>query len=207
MQDDQQVSEDKLREALARLGAGSGKSSNKPSRPVQQTPERRRRFVRDGQVVVEHQSTGRPMSGRMQAVRAAGGPEEHEEIERLRQSVKREQRRCEEVERHVGDLKGQLRTFETREAHTKLQIVDLTKALRDAQDHIQALKSDLHRAREEAAEASRRSPRPVGRPRKHPLPASAVSRPAAERTVDAGMDVAPSNAAYDTAEPVQWWKD
>ncbi|WP_068168794.1 hypothetical protein [Neokomagataea thailandica] len=204
MQDDQQVSEDKLREALARLGAGSGKSANKPSRPVQQTPERRRRFVRDGQVVVEHQSTGRPMSGRMQAVRAAGGPEEHEEIERLRQSVKREQRRCEEVERHVGDLKGQLRTFETREAHTKLQILDLSKSLRDAQDQIQSLKSELHRAREDAVAASRRSPRPVGRPRKYPLPEQVsvrLTEPAAR-----AVEQVPSKA-QEAAEPVQWWKD
>ncbi|GBR50515.1 hypothetical protein AA106555_0239 [Neokomagataea thailandica NBRC 106555] len=138
----------------------------------------------------------------MQAVRAAAASaEDHDEVERLRQSVKREQRRWEEAERNLGDLKGQLRTFETREAHTKLQILDLSKALREAQDQIQSLKSELHRAREEAFEASRRSPRPVGRPRKNPLPEQQEVRPLPRQ-----LEVAAVGAAEDQ-EPVQWWKD
>jgi len=182
MQDEHQVNEeDKLRQALARLGAGASSRSSKP-RPVTSTPERRRRFVRDGQVVVEHQG-GRGITARNPS------QEDQEEIERLRQSVKREQRRWEEAERSLTEVRSQLKAFETREAHAKIQISELNRELRENQDAIQTLKASLHQAREQAAEAARRAPRPVGRPRKEPV----------QETVAADdVDMAEQ-------EPVQWW--
>ncbi|WP_040508421.1 hypothetical protein [Gluconobacter morbifer] len=188
MQDEQQVTdEDKLRQALSRLGAGNARSA-KP-RSSTPTTERRRRFVRDGQVVVEHQG------GRGLVTRNAG-QEDQEEIERLRQSVKREQRRWEEAERHLSDMRGQIRVFETREAHAKIRISELTKDLREHQDTIQTLKGELHRVRDQAQEASRRSPRPVGRPRKEQPPVEAEEMPSA---------VQPEPRAANEPEPVQWW--
>lgn len=182
MQDEHQVNEeDKLRQALARLGAGASSRTPK-SRPVPPTAERRRRFVRDGQVVVEHQG------GRGIAARNAG-QDDQEELERLRQSVKREQRRWEEAERSLTDVRAQLKAFETREAHAKIQISELNRELRENQDTIQTLKASLHQAREQAAEAARRTPRPVGRPRKEAAP-QIVEMPEAEGAEQ---------------EPVQWW--
>ncbi len=182
MQDEHQVNEeDKLRQALARLGAGASSRTPK-SRPVPPTAERRRRFVRDGQVVVEHQG------GRGIAARNAG-QDDQEELERLRQSVKREQRRWEEAERSLTDVRAQLKAFETREAHAKIQISELNRELRENQDTIQTLKASLHQAREQAAEAARRIPRPVGRPRKEAAP-QVVEMPEAEVAEQ---------------EPVQWW--
>lgn len=182
MQDEHQVNEeDKLRQALARLGAGASSRPSKP-RPLTTTPERRRRFVRDGQVVVEHQ-------GSRGIVARNPIQEDQEEIERLRQSVKREQRRWEEAERSLMEVRSQLKAFETREAHAKIQITELNRELRENQDAIQTLKACLHQAREHAAEAARRSPRPVGRPRKEAAPAAAEM---------AEMEVVEQ-------EPVQWW--
>lgn len=182
MQDEHQVNEeDKLRQALARLGAGASSRSSKP-RPLTPTPERRRRFVRDGQVVVEHQG-GRGIAARNPS------QEDQEEIERLRQSVKREQRRWEEAERSLMEVRSQLKAFETREAHAKIQITELNRELRENQDAIQTLKACLHQAREQAAEAARHAPRPVGRPRKEAAPAAA--------------EMAETEVAEQ--EPVQWW--
>ncbi|MBF0864388.1 MAG: hypothetical protein ABF932_08385 [Gluconobacter potus] len=182
MQDEHQVNEeDKLRQALARLGAGASSRSSKP-RPLTPTPERRRRFVRDGQVVVEHQGS-RGIATRNPS------QEDQEEIERLRQSVKREQRRWEEAERSLIDIRAQLKAFETREAHAKIQITELNRELRENQDAIQTLKASLHQAREQAAEAARRAPRPVGRPRKEATPAA--------------VEMAETEVAEQ--EPVQWW--
>ncbi|MBS1101780.1 hypothetical protein JK202_01905 [Gluconobacter sp. Dm-62] len=182
MQDEHQVNEeDKLRQALARLGAGASSRAPK-SRPVTATPERRRRFVRDGQVVVEHQGS-RGIAARNPS------QEDQEEIERLRQSVKREQRRWEEAERSLMEIRSQLKAFETREAHAKIQITELNRELRENQDAIQTLKASLHQAREQAAEAARRTPRPVGRPRKEVAP---------EAVEMAGTEVSEQ-------EPVQWW--
>lgn len=183
MQDEHQANEeDKLRQALARLGAGASSRTPNKSRPVPPTAERRRRFVRDGQVVVEHQG------GRGIAARNVG-QDDQEELERLRQSVKREQRRWEEAERSLGEIRSQLKAFETREAHAKIQISELNRELRENQDTIQTLKASLHQAREQAAEAARRTPRPVGRPRKEPAPQV--------------VDVAEAEIAEQ--EPVQWW--
>ncbi|MBF0858116.1 hypothetical protein HKD24_02670 [Gluconobacter sp. LMG 31484] len=182
MHDEHQVNEeDKLRQALARLGAGASSRSSK-ARPVTATPERRRRFVRDGQVVVEHQGS-RGIAAR------APSQEDQEEIERLRQSVKREQRRWEEAERSLVEVRSQLKAFETREAHAKIQISELNRELRENQDTIQTLKASLHQAREQAAEAARRAPRPVGRPRKEAAPEVA--------------EMAEADASEQ--EPVQWW--
>lgn len=185
MQDEHQVNEeDKLRQALARLGAGASSRSPNKSRPVTPTmTERRRRFVRDGQVVVEHQG-GRGIAARNPS------QEDQEEIERLRQSVKREQRRWEEAERSLTEVRSQLKAFETREAHAKIQISELNRELRENQDAIQTLKACLHQAREQAAEAARRTPRPVGRPRKEAAPEAVEAAEA--------VDVAEQ-------EPVQWW--
>ncbi|GBR69244.1 hypothetical protein [Gluconobacter kanchanaburiensis] len=181
MHDEHQVNEeDKLRQALARLGAGSTSRAPK-SRPAAPTAERRRRFVRDGQVVVEHQG-GRGIAARNPS------QEDQEEIERLRQSVKREQRRWEEAERSLMEVRSQLKAFETREAHAKIQITELNRELRENQDAIQTLKACLHQAREQAAEAARRAPRPVGRPRKEPV---------------GDVEIAEKEPAEQ--EPVQWW--
>lgn len=189
MQDDQQVSEDKLREALARLGSGSSSRSQKP-RPVTPTTERRRRFVRDGQVVVEHQAS-RGFNQRNNGP----GQEDQEEIERLRQSVKREQRRWEEAEKSLTEIRAQLKAFETREAHAKIQITELNRDLRDHQEQIQSLKAQLHQAREQAAEAARRTPRPVGRPRKV----------AVEDDVMVADEPVLADVETNEPEPVQWW--
>ncbi|GBR01962.1 hypothetical protein JK203_10925 [Gluconobacter cerinus] len=191
MQDDQQVSEDKLREALARLGSGSSRPQK--ARPITPTTERRRRFVRDGQVVVEHQAS-RGFAQRSNAP----SQDDQDEIERLRQSVKREQRRWEEAERYLAEARTQLKTYETREAHAKIQITELNRHLREHQDQIQSLKAQLHQSREQAAEAARRSPRPVGRPRKEVQDETVVKK------VEKAAVEAPA-VLLDEPEPVQWW--
>ncbi|MEJ5153971.1 hypothetical protein WH240_02000 [Gluconobacter wancherniae] len=186
MQDDHQVTEDALRQALSRLG--SGRSQN--ARHAQQPQERRRRFVRDGQVVVEHQNS-------RNAVPRVAIQDDQDEIERLKQSVKREQRRCEESERHLGEARAQIKVLETRAAHTRIQVTELSKELREHQDIIQTLKAQVHQARELAATAAQRSPRPVGRPRKE--------RPEQPVIDEAPVAVSVPVKAKAEPEPVQWW--
>lgn len=198
MQDEHQVNEeDRLRQALARLGAGQSDRNKNKQRTIT-TPrvapvsaERRRRFVRDGQVVVEHQG-GRGIGARTPV------QDDQDEIERLRQSVKREQRRWEEAEQSLGELRAQIKAFETREAHAKIQIGELNRELREQRDMIQTLKASVHQAREQAAEAARRSPRPVGRPRKEVVPCVETSAIAVAEDMVADIETG-------EPEPVQWW--
>lgn len=218
MQDDQQVSEDRLRAALARLGTGSVNQErgnhdrgrpekarpDKTPRQATPTPERRRRFVRDGQVVVEHASrsvgarnahggahNGGPHGGVHHAAHYA---ESQEEVERLTQAVRREQRRGEEAERLLSETRAQLRSFETREAHAKIRIDELTRDLRQCREEMAALRVALHEA-QEAAHAHERAPREPARRVERAAPSSGRTRRAAP----------PRQLALDAEEPVQWW--
>ncbi|WP_122049373.1 hypothetical protein [Asaia bogorensis] len=189
-----EISEDSLRLALERLGSGGRKRSSHNIPPKSSAEPRRRRFVQEGQVVVEHHQ------GSRSTLRTAPSPgDDHaEELSRLRNLLKMEQRRAEDAQRELGDAQVQLRTLETHLVHEKLHVkelktrcADVEQALLDSQILVERLRdqaltlqtpSDHPEATGESVEKKTRGP---GRPPKIRPPVAPSSEP----------------------EPVQWWKD
>ncbi|WP_245824850.1 hypothetical protein [Neoasaia chiangmaiensis] len=178
---DQDLSEDALRQALARLGSTRKRATNSPN-PRPTLENRRRRFVQDGQVVVEHHASRHTVRG--------NGPstEDQEEIERLKNLVKLEQRRCEDGQRQLHDVQVQLRSLETRVAHADLHVKELQDFVRDRDAKIAVLTAQIAArakpANQDEEPVERRSP---GRPRIRPAPVEVAARDDGE------------------PEPVKWW--
>lgn len=195
---EKEVSEASLRKALERLGAGqqqgrrsSGAGSGMPHRSAPEN--RRRRFVQDGQVVVEHHQPSR------HAMRTAASvnTEDQQEITRLRQLLKIEQRRAEDGARDVHEAQAQIRSIETHLVHAKLHAQELEGVVKEKDSIILDLNVRLQMQAEQLqARAVQTQEDPieevkiqVRKPRK--------KRVAAETTVE----------AEDEPQPVQWWKD
>ncbi|GAN54085.1 hypothetical protein Tasa_016_005 [Tanticharoenia sakaeratensis NBRC 103193] len=206
--DSMDVSEESLRQALARLGGGKSARSqngNQGSHAAQagrrhanQAPvhaqgsdarqeNRRRRFVQDGQVVVEHQHS-RSASPRA----SVAAQEDHDEIERLKQSVRREQRRWEEGERALAEARSAIRALETRAAHADLHAQELDSQLRQRDERIAELTVQLRDAvanqtvvQDVEDTAPQRAPR--------------AAQPRRARVAE------PVLATDDEPEPVKWW--
>lgn len=192
---DTEISEDSLRLALERLGAKQPRRSSSPTQSKTGSDPRRRRFVQEGQVVVEHHQTSRTS----QRVASVQNDDQGEEIARLRNLLKLEQRRAEDAQRYLNDAQVQLRTLETHLVHEKLHTKEIKtrcseaeQALLEAQAQLIQLreamahrKSPAVRSVDESAEATIVKPRRPGRP---PKP-----RPVVETSEE--------------PEPIQWWKD
>lgn len=192
---DTEISEDSLRLALERLGAKQPRRASSPVHSKPGSDPRRRRFVQEGQVVVEHHQTSRAS----QRVASVQSDDQGEEIARLRNLLKLEQRRAEDAQRDLNDAQVQLRTLETHLVHEKLHTKEIKarcseveQALLEAQVQLAQLreaaadrKSAVSQAGDEGVEAAVVRPRRPGRPPK-PRPVVEIS---------------------EEPEPIQWWKD
>jgi hypothetical protein len=199
-----EVSEDALRLALSRLGSKSSGSSASPQFPPQpaarnsrafEPAQRRRKFVQDGEVRVEHHAIARPASPRaLHAPQEEGG-----ELERLRHQMRHEQKLREDAERACHEALSSLRSMETRVGHADIVLAEAHAGIASRDDEIQVLKSALVSARAEIARLEQHLTRktrdvPPSNP-PAPMRAAPVRRP---RPAAPPMDeVEP--------EPVKWW--
>lgn len=184
-----------MRLALERLGAKQSRRPSSPTHSKSGSDPRRRRFVQEGQVVVEHHQTSRAS----QRVASVQNDEQGEEIARLRNLLKLEQRRAEDAQRDLNDAQVQLRTLETHLVHEKLHTKEIKarcseveQALLEAQVQLTQMREAMadqksHAAQQVdgASEVVVVKPRRPGRPPK-PRPVVEVS---------------------EEPEPIQWWKD
>ncbi|GBR07226.1 hypothetical protein GCM10007207_24080 [Asaia siamensis] len=188
-----ELSEDSLRLALERLGNRSNK------RPAQQAhkkivpDQRRRRFVQEGQVVVEHHQVSRA------ALRSSPvqSDDHSEEIARLRNLLKMEQRRAEDAQRDLGDMQVQLRTLETHLVHEKLHVTELKTKCAEAEQALLEAQVQLSVLREES---QKRHVEPAG-------PADETAEPVVKRGRGRPPRVREVPAMAGEPEPVRWWKD
>lgn len=206
MQEDPHLTEDALRQALSRIGAGSGRSSRQrdsvrddrvvpsvhsgePTRTP--TPfNRKRRFSGDNQVIVEHSSQGRKTPGRQFAREARPNGavmlDGQSDVERLRRELREEKRRCHDAQAEVDALKQRLHSFETRLAHYRIQADEQKKACEAQEKETLRVKAELHQAREhEKVLLARRQSQ------KRQKEAPYVKK----------------SEQVETQEPVQWWKN
>lgn len=198
MQDESPLTERSLREALERMGVGSGDVSTVPggaggarhhdhsgrgrstprSRSSQPTV-RRRRFAGDDTVVVEHQSLGRS-SQKRNTTRIMATAEAGQEQEWLKQSLQRERRRAHDAETELAVLNERIRAVNTQMTHLRLQVEEGKKAIQQRDESILRLRAELHQALEQ------RNRRPVA--------------PAKPKSVVTEFEETEQ-------EPVQWWTD
>jgi len=225
------LSEDALRQALDRLGKGRSSSAPQMSRQVTERSggatggghhsfdhaQRRRRFVQDGEVVVERQALAR--NGRVSA--APQTNEDHAaELDRAADALKREQRRREDIERQLHEAQLTIRSLETRAGHADMRLAEMARAVERSNEELATLK-----ARARSAEGERDSltdanhilemqvarlseievqaePVVVTKPRRDAAPRAAATRrpgrPAAPPAPVADIE-------EDEPEPVKWW--
>lgn len=184
-----------MRLALERLGARQSRRPSPPTQSKSGSDPRRRRFVQEGQVVVEHHQPSRAS----QRIASVQNDDQGEEIARLRNLLKLEQRRAEDAQRNLSDAQVQLRTLETHLVHEKLHTKEIKtrcseveQALLETQVQLAQLreamadqKSPAVQAIDGIAEVTVARPRRPGRPPK-PRPVVEIS---------------------EEPEPIQWWKD
>ncbi|BAT19275.1 hypothetical protein Asbog_00987 [Asaia bogorensis NBRC 16594] len=189
-----EISEDSLRLALERLGANNRKRPGHVTHTKSSPEPRRRRFVQEGQVVVEHHQVSRTT----QRAAPATSDDQSDEINRLRNLVKLEQRRAEDAQRELSDAQVQLRTLETHLVHEKLHVKELKTRCADIEQALLDSQVMVERLREQA-----------------PAPKMAVERVApsgaegVKKTRGPGRPpkVRPPVDPSNEPEPVQWWKD
>ncbi|MCQ9154147.1 hypothetical protein [Acidomonas methanolica] len=174
------MNETAVLEALNRFGSGRKRVAAAPQ-PIRAGSEnRRRRFIQDGEVVVEHHAVSRG------APRQPAPAQDTSEIDRLKASLRREQRRSEDAERQLGDLQTQIRSQETRAVHAELHVKELQQTLRERDARIAELIGQIHTQKisyEAALDAAK-----VRAPRSKPSPTTPR-----EMTENG------------EPEPVKWW--
>ncbi|WP_183479015.1 hypothetical protein [Komagataeibacter kakiaceti] len=194
-----EVNESAFRQALERLGkgksaprgAGGGKTAQPKQRaPRQADPTRRRKFVQDGDVRVEHQSlvTGRATPRAMHAQQ-----EDRSETEHLRHKIQFELKLREQAELRLSEAQNQIRSLTTRIGHADVIAAEHKEKLASREAEMLALRAELFNAREESAQLREELNRQKAKPR-----AAETPRPA-ETAVETN-DTAPGEP-----EPVKWW--
>ncbi|MCW4591116.1 hypothetical protein NO263_11035 [Gluconacetobacter entanii] len=192
------------REALDRLGkepekARPSSASPMPRRPTQlkrqqRLPEvgaRRRKFVQDGEVRVEHQNIStRPTSTRTLHIQS----DSNGEVEQLRNRLQIEQKLRETAERQRQETQGNLRGLETRIGHAEIMLGEAKNTIAQKNEEILGLKTELYAAqaqieRLKEENAAARKARLTAQPRRAPTPAPAEDVETQE----------------DEDEPVKWW--
>lgn len=228
--DREEVSEEALRLALARLGSKRPATSQSPSPSTHQSAaaqpasrpsrgfepaQRRRKFVQDGEVRVEHHAIARP------SPRALHAPsEENAELERLRHLLRQEQKLREDAERACHDAQAGLRSMETRAGHADIVLAEAQAGIESRNEEILALKASLHAARADIARLEQQLARRP-QPAPAPPPASAkVAPPKVAPGVAHGFAPAAMPAPLPRVgrprrvvaqveapepEPVKWW--
>ncbi|WP_272915920.1 hypothetical protein [Aristophania vespae] len=150
MQEDLQVTEKSLREALERLGSKTKISSqnkvdnnglegtNKqyyPGNLSNTNPiTRRRRFVNDGGVVVERRNDlGRNNKKALTSYKnnpeRSNAAEEQEEVRQLKRSLQKEQLRSQAMDTNNSELKNKIKSQETHLFHYRTRVEELEKSL------------------------------------------------------------------------------
>ena len=196
----EEVNESAFREALERMGKGQptpprGAGGGKPrqQRPARQVEpvQRRRKFVQDGDVRVEHQSlsTGRATPRAMHAQH-----EDRSETDQLRHKVQFEQKLREQSELRLSEAQAHIRSLTTRIGHADVIAAEHKEKLAAKEAEMQVLRAELYAAQEESAHLREELNRQKSRPR------AAESRPAPAKSPTAGT---PKDAAE--PEPVKWW--
>lgn len=149
-----EVNETAFRQALERLGKGKPRGPGAPkapqakARPVRQADptQRRRKFVQDGDVRVEHHSltTGRASPRVLHAQ-----PEDRGEAEQLRHKIQFEQKLREEAELRLSEAQAQIRSLTTRIGHADVIAAENKTKLAERDAEILSLRAE-YAAREEA---------------------------------------------------------
>lgn len=150
MPEDMQFTEQSLREALERLGSRTHKEpSHEPVSVVGETVNqrpyyagntimngntaKRRRFVNDGSVLVEHRKdlgrSGRKGAAKIMAERPAH-EDRREEILQLQHCLSQERERVLILETGAEDLRRKIRSLETRLAHYQIQLEEREKSFK-----------------------------------------------------------------------------
>lgn len=196
-----EVNETAFRQALERLGKGKPRSSGTPTkapqakaRPVRQADptQRRRKFVQDGDVRVEHHSltTGRASPRVLHAQ-----PEDRGETEQLRHKIQFEQKLREEAELRLSEAQAQIRSLTTRIGHADVIAAEHKTKLAERDAEILSLRAELYAAREEADRLREEASRHRARNR---VTENRIAPAAPPQT---GDDAADPNEP----EPVKWW--
>ncbi|QHC35874.1 hypothetical protein [Komagataeibacter xylinus] len=195
-----EVNETAFRQALERLGKGkprgpaAPKAAQAKARPVRQADptQRRRKFVQDGDVRVEHHSltTGRASPRVLHAQ-----PEDRGETEQLRHKIQFEQKLREEAELRLSEAQAQIRSLTTRIGHADVIAAENKTRLAARDAEILSLRAEIYAAREEADRLREEASRHRARSR------VAENRVMPARTPQAGNDEADPNEP----EPVKWW--
>ncbi|CUW47478.1 hypothetical protein IFJ82_05705 [Novacetimonas hansenii] len=198
-----EVNEMALRQALERLGKGQDRDkpssqspaprrAPQPKRQQQRLPEtgaRRRKFVQDGDVRVEHQNIStRPTSTRTLHIQS----DSNGEVEQLRNKLQIEQKLRETAERQRHEAQGNLRGLETRIGHAEIMLGEAKNTIAQKNEEILGLKTELYAAqaqidRLKEENAAIRKARITAQPRRATV---AVENVATEEDED---------------EPVKWW--
>ena len=196
----EEVNETAFRQALERLGKGKPRGPAAPkapqakARPVRQADptQRRRKFVQDGDVRVEHHSltTGRASPRVLHAQ-----PEDRGEAEQLRHKIQFEQKLREEAELRLSEAQAQIRSLTTRIGHADVIAAENKTKLAARDAEILSLRAEIYAAREEADRLREDAGRHKARNR------VVESRVVLARPPQAGNDEADPNEP----EPVKWW--
>ncbi len=191
---DTEINEDSLRLALERLGAKGNRRQAPLTHKKSPPDQRRRRFVQEGQVVVEHHQSSRTA----QRLTSPQSDEQGEEISRLRNLLKIEQRRAEDTQRELSDANVQMRTLETHLVHEKLHVTELKTKCAEIEQALLEAQVQLSRLREEAASQKRTVERDVIAAEAPVVKKRGPGRPPLARKPETRTD---------DQEPVRWWKD
>ncbi|MGY6768771.1 hypothetical protein [Komagataeibacter xylinus] len=196
----EEVNETAFRQALERLGKGKPRGPAAPkapqakARPVRQADptQRRRKFVQDGDVRVEHHSltTGRASPRVLHAQ-----PEDRGEAEQLRHKIQFEQKLREEAELRLSEAQAQIRSLTTRIGHADVIAAENKTRLAERDAEILSLRAEIYAAREEADRLREEASRLKARSR------VAENRMAPARPPQADDDATDPNEP----EPVKWW--
>jgi hypothetical protein len=140
----------------------------------------RHRFVKDGEVPVVHMQPARPRDA------AAGGSLRHDpEFIRLQQLLDEQRQRAELAERTRAEALNQIKTLQTKLAHSELTLADLQALAQSRLDELHSVQQELAQLRlppPAAPQTAALPPAPGvpikrgrGRPRKIVVPATPVS--------------------------------
>ncbi|MCI1242772.1 hypothetical protein GOB83_02445 [Acetobacter fabarum] len=200
------LEEASMRNALERIGHSARPRSSAAPQPrpaAESANNKRRRFVRDGEVQVEKHSLARTTPRTVAAPRIAGtsravhfNEEDNSELSRLRRQLAEEKLRAEESDRQLADMQAAQRGLTTRIGHADALIAEQKNKLAEREAELALAGREIRAGRRQMEEqeaeiaALRRQldAKPRGRPRKEP-------------------EVVEAEVRVEEPQPVKWWKD
>lgn len=237
MQDENQLTEDSMRQALERFGSGkkketsfkmssSGerfsqdaahkalfKSGSQNEGKRQNFTPRKRRFVEDDAVIVEHHSSLRA-SQKTHSSQGRSKLEGAQEIYELKQILRQEQRKLREAQEETKEFQQKTRSLETRIAHYHLQVEELGRQLTVQQNETLRLRTELRDLQDRQAQSSQKDPKkenipsidealPLRRRRGRPPKNRALLEYRQNISEFASMKQGPQK----DDQPFQWWRE